>query len=192
MHGNVIDETGNVYERLKVLGFAGKNKRGKYIWRCECVCGNITNVRGSSLRAGFTKSCGCLRKEIVTKSNLPLGQGAMKLPKGRAALNKLYGNYKRRAKRFGRAFKIPKHVFHMLTKCNCHYCGKEPEQVFSFRSSNGNYIYNGLDRVDNDKGYTVRNVVPCCGSCNKAKNDRPYDEFVLSIERPELLRLKRA
>ena len=38
-------------------------KRGKYgyvKWKCKCDCGNIKILRGSSLRAGQVKSCGCL------------------------------------------------------------------------------------------------------------------------------------
>lgn len=28
----------------------------------------------------------------------------------------------------------------------------------------------GLDRVDNSKGYTLDNVIPCCGKCNQVRN----------------------
>ena len=33
-------------------------------WKCQCTCGNITSVQGSSLKNGHTKSCGCLQSEI--------------------------------------------------------------------------------------------------------------------------------
>lgn len=29
----------------------------------------------------------------------------------------------------------------------------------------------GLDRINNSKGYTIDNIVPCCGNCNKLKNN---------------------
>lgn len=29
----------------------------------------------------------------------------------------------------------------------------------------------GADRIDNDKGHTKSNVVPCCKLCNKTRND---------------------
>lgn len=32
-------------------------------WLCECECGNKLNVRGSTLKNGNTKSCGCLRRK---------------------------------------------------------------------------------------------------------------------------------
>jgi hypothetical protein len=34
-------------------------------WRCICDCGLTTEVRGSHLRAGHVKSCGCLRQRSV-------------------------------------------------------------------------------------------------------------------------------
>ncbi len=37
-----------------------------YWWHCSCDCGNWVTVRGTSLRNGDTKSCGCLRKELST------------------------------------------------------------------------------------------------------------------------------
>lgn len=30
----------------------------------------------------------------------------------------------------------------------------------------------GLDRLDNSKGYTIDNVVSCCGDCNRTRGDR--------------------
>ena len=38
--------------------------------------------------------------------------------------------------------------------------------------------YNGLDRVDNSRGYEPSNVVPCCRRCNRAKDDMSSQEFM--------------
>jgi hypothetical protein len=48
---------------------------------------------------------------------------------------------------------------------------------------NGDYVYNGIDRLDSSRGYEMGNVVPCCKQCNWAKNDIPYDEFLDWIKR---------
>ena len=32
-------------------------------WICQCECGTIKSIRGTSLRAGEIQSCGCLRLE---------------------------------------------------------------------------------------------------------------------------------
>jgi len=58
-----IDETGNHYGRLIVLGYAGKDHHRNHIWLCQCDCGNKTIVTGSALRRGNTRSCGCLHRE---------------------------------------------------------------------------------------------------------------------------------
>ena len=42
---------------------------GNIVYECRCQCGNITHVRGSLLRSGNTKSCGCLREEICANFN---------------------------------------------------------------------------------------------------------------------------
>jgi len=35
----------------------------------------------------------------------------------------------------------------------------------------------GVDRVDNTKGYTKENCVPCCKICNRLKSDLTKEEF---------------
>ena len=48
---------------------------------------------------------------------------------------------------------------------------------------NGIYIYNGIDRIDNNKGYTIDNIVPCCHICNQAKSSFTLQEFQDWIEK---------
>ena len=61
--GAFIDLTGKKFGRLTVQYKTDKKQRNEWIWHCLCDCGNEYNVIGSSLRAGRTKSCGCLKKE---------------------------------------------------------------------------------------------------------------------------------
>lgn len=65
-----IDETGKVYGKLKVLSVIPKTpgQRGAYKWLCQCECGNKTEVSGTLLRSGKTKSCGCLRNEKMREA----------------------------------------------------------------------------------------------------------------------------
>jgi hypothetical protein len=48
---------------------------------------------------------------------------------------------------------------------------------------NGEYLYNGLDRVDNTKGYIISNIVSCCGQCNRAKGILSQEEFLQWLKR---------
>lgn len=63
------NEIGNIYGRLLVIEFAGRNKHGKLLWRCLCKCGGTTTVPGETLRKKRTptKSCGCLRLECAKR-----------------------------------------------------------------------------------------------------------------------------
>lgn len=53
----IIDMMDKRFGLLVVLG-KSYSKNGVY-WRCLCDCGKITIVRGTSLRNGTAKSCGC-------------------------------------------------------------------------------------------------------------------------------------
>lgn len=57
------DLTGRVFSRLTVLRRAGSAKHGTSVWECRCVCGASVKVRSDVLRAGTTRSCGCLQLE---------------------------------------------------------------------------------------------------------------------------------
>lgn len=56
----IQNEIGNRYGNLTVLEYAGSFSKTAY-WKCQCDCGNIIITRGSSLRNGHTKSCGCIK-----------------------------------------------------------------------------------------------------------------------------------
>lgn len=59
-----IDEkwVGHRFGRLTVMKRARQNSGWHPQWRCLCRCGERVTVRGDVLRAGLTKSCGCLRE----------------------------------------------------------------------------------------------------------------------------------
>lgn len=58
-----IDESGNKYGLLTV-----QNYQGKKLWLCQCECGNTKLVRGTDLRSGHIKTCGC--RSTVIKNEL--------------------------------------------------------------------------------------------------------------------------
>jgi hypothetical protein len=61
----IKDITNFRFNKLCVLGFAGKKER-QYYWFCECDCGNIKKIRSANLFNGTIKTCGCriLKKKI--------------------------------------------------------------------------------------------------------------------------------
>jgi hypothetical protein len=48
----------------------------------------------------------------------------------------------------------------LIKSATCHYC----------KSDLSNMVGHGLDRVNSEVGYNIDNVLPCCNTCNKARN----------------------
>lgn len=57
-----IDMLGQRSGKLKVIKY-NSSRNGQAYWLCKCDCGNEIVVRGSHLRTGNVKSCGCLRSD---------------------------------------------------------------------------------------------------------------------------------
>jgi hypothetical protein len=64
MQGRKIDMIGRRFDRLIVVSDAPSDARQQAMWKCRCDCGQETITRGSDLRFGKSKSCGCLTLEI--------------------------------------------------------------------------------------------------------------------------------
>jgi len=163
-----IDLTGQKFGRWTVISLDDEFNGiyGKIYWLCRCSCGIEKVILSENLLSGDTKSCGCLRKELY------------QLPFGEASFNALYSYYKGAPKRRGVEFSLDKECFKILTQSNCYYCGKLPSQIKKTQCHNGDYIYNGVDRIDSSKGYVEGNVVPCCGRCNEAKMAESQEGFI--------------
>jgi hypothetical protein len=69
----VIDLTDTRHGRLLAKKCVGQNKRGEFLWLCDCDCGGRCTVTTYRLRKGTTKSCGCLLREIRRTNGLTHG-----------------------------------------------------------------------------------------------------------------------
>ena len=170
-----IDLTGKTFGYLHVISFYKSEKHG-CLWRCQCICGKIIPVRGVNLRTKRTKSCGCKTAIMIAKK--------LRKKTNEAAFNALYGAYKKCAKDRKLDFCLTKKDVRKLTSSNCFYCGSKPRKIRKPTSKKSkNYTYNGIDRVDNNKGYFMKNCVPCCTICNRAKFNLPVRQFKAWINR---------
>jgi len=61
----VTDLTGQKFGRLVVLGRSENDKYGGARWLVRCECGATKAVLAGSIKAGRTRSCGCLHKEVA-------------------------------------------------------------------------------------------------------------------------------
>jgi hypothetical protein len=148
------------------------------------VCNNEWTTKLTDVKTGRVKSCfNCIAGKIKDNSH---------------AKNITYKNTIRSAKVRGYEFNIKKNDYFKLIEKHCHYCGAPPNQTTKPKKKlkNGKisyykeYIHHGLDRVDNNIGYILYNVVTCCKVCNRGKNNMAYDEFIKYIN--ELVKYNRA
>lgn len=162
-----IDRTGERYGNLVVIKRADENAGTHARWLCKCDCGNETIVTSHNLQNGSTIGCGCLNR----------------LKDGESAFNHMLYSIKQSAKVRGYEWNLSKEDIKKITQMDCFYCGTSPSNVVRRNGRNtGSYTYNGLDRIDNERGYFIDNVVPCCWKCNSSKNTMSLMEFYQFID----------
>jgi hypothetical protein len=171
------DLTGRVFGKLTVVGLSVEktNLRGgsyRLKWDCLCECGKVSSVPRNSLINGFTKSCGCYRD---TCRQLPGDEGSFR---------QRLVQYKTNARNRKLEFSLTKEEFRTITEKSCQYCGSTPKAHYV---SNRKvievvpYLCNGIDRIDNTKGYVSENCVACCDLCNYMKRSMTVDDFLRHV-----------
>ena len=88
----------------------------------------------------------------------------------RNSLNGRWQMYKNNADKRSISFDLTVADFSALWSQACSYCGGDIETI-------------GLDRIDNAKGYTMDNVVSCCGRCNEMKMGESADEWLSHMKK---------
>lgn len=176
MGNKVIDISGKKFGMLTVKELHHILKKYSY-WTCICDCGREVVVRKNNLwgyKGATTKSCGCNKKRIQRKKFLK--------PEGHASKMQAYFTFKHNAKSRNIPIEISLEEWEAITQQDCFYCGSKPSNVSISRHDSGSFTYNGIDRLDNTKGYSKDNIVPCCFICNHAKSDLPFDKFISWIK----------
>ncbi len=161
----------SVWGELTVLGLGDRTSDGRARWWCRCSCGVKSLVIGSNIKRGKTRSCGCRQGRRFED---PL----------RSTVNMVINAYQAEAKKRKRPWRLSYADCLRLFKGMCAYCGQEPMNRASLRLKTPTvFVYNGIDRIDSRRGYTVGNVTTCCIVCNQAKNDQMLSEFQMWLVR---------
>jgi len=182
---NFKDETGKIYGRLTVVCFAGHDPQGLALWSCNCECGAKNHIiRGSSLRRARrpSRSCGCqIGPSVAARSRKAPGESGF--------TKYITCNLKKGAKERKLPCLLTREEIRQITQRPCHYCGALPAAIS--RASNGHlseegrkrsaFVYNGIDRVDSTKGYTLENCVAACKLCNRFKSSLPIEDFLEQV-----------
>lgn len=148
-----------------------ERRNGKIYWSCRCECGQEKFVYSSSLISGDVFTCGC---GYMTNSNT-------------GSVKKYYRSYINGAKKRDLQFSITVDDFIEIIQKDCHYCGSPPVKQKSL-SKIQSIKCNGLDRVDNNLGYRLDNIVACCWKCNLMKSAMNENEFLSQIDKIYLKR----
>jgi 5-methylcytosine-specific restriction endonuclease McrA len=175
-HNAPAQLVGKQFGKLTIIAQEpGRTEVGGYtIWRAHCECGNDTvlpSYRFLNKRYGI-KSC---------KECAPIGRP--RIPDSGAHFNFLYNNYRRAAIDRGFDWKLSRDEANALFRQSCHYCGTPPLNRKTHPNLSGLFDANGIDRIDSQKPYTIANVVPCCTTCNRAKNNSTYADFQTWLDR---------
>lgn len=87
--------------------------------------------------------------------------------KGAYAVN-VVNDVRYKARKRGKAWELNNEEAFSIITGECKYCGFKPDWPKQRI---------GIDRLDNNKGYTIENSVPCCFTCNSAKGTKSLEEF---------------
>lgn len=179
-----IDKTGCKYGRLIVLKEGPKASDGKIQWHCKCICGNQILARGNNLSKGHTQSCGCIRSELLNTVKLESKEN-----RPNTAARKYIRDYRRSAHFRKYEWDLTDEQTIFIALGDCHYCGIKPIKPVTIYNTKKrqtiitDLLVNGIDRKDNNLGYTTSNCVPCCTICNYAKRNMTYEEFMSYLQR---------
>jgi hypothetical protein len=100
-----------------------------------------------------------------------------------ATIKELRREYKKRAKKKNLEFNLTVDEFYRLVQLKCFYCHSNLQSKRGYRGDRSIKVpYNGLDRVDNLKGYTLENVVTCCWICNQWKKNFSVKDFIKHVK----------
>lgn len=178
----IIDYTGIQFPTFKVIKYLGKTKRRN--WLCLCQCGTYYRSNSGMIQSNQKKSCGCLKYTGKHKNQ--------KYDEKEAAYRAKVISYKASAKHRKISFNLSIEQAVNLLKGRCYYCGDYPAAHFSLKhkrinvhknQENSKILYNGLDRLNNFKGYEIDNTVTCCAKCNYMKLTMSKQEFLNQIQK---------
>lgn len=182
---NLKELIGKKFNRLTLLEDRGtKVKKGGRAFLVRCECGTEKIVSYQLIKDGSVKSCGCLRSE--NSRAMLKGQTWSRLPEREGGLSRVIISYKANARKRNIEWYLSREEVRTLTSQNCYYCNSKPNLVSRTSKTNmtieglkrSEYLWNGLDRINNSLGYTMENTRPCCQICNWMKSDMAELDFL--------------
>ena len=145
--GNAMNLIGERFGRLVVIERAGTDASGHTAWKCKCDCGNEKIARGSHLKVGYIKSCGCLVIDTLRDNSTKHGLEHTRIYRIWQGMRlRCYNEKSNRFHRYGgRGITI------------CDEWKNNIQSFYDWAMSSGYREDLTIDRIDNDKGYSPEN-----------------------------------
>lgn len=161
-----------------------KHKDGTYFHLFKCDCGLDKLALFRNVRNGYTRSCGCLASENAA-ARLFGKCPTNKRPEDERSLHWSMLELKNSAKTKKLELTLSLEDVKSIIFCNCHYCNNPPSRFIKHTRDVAwtKVPVNGIDRMDNTKGYIQGNCLPCCSECNYFKSNMPYEKFIDLVKR---------
>lgn len=179
---NINQYIGLTRENQEIINFKEYNVKGRHVYLVKCnycnyeYCSTIGNFKDARKSGKCCKKCSNIQNK--TYKSLTMSE---------AQVGIIFSNYKASAKIKKRNFSLSRDEFKELIFSKCHYCGANPnsfriDRTKLVRVSDSAFLSNGIDRKDNNIGYTIKNSLTCCEDCNRAKRCLSYDQFLQLIK----------
>lgn len=140
---NRVDIAGQRFGKLVALAPEGVNKKQYVLWRCRCDCGATKVAPLPSLRAGHTRSCGCLHRRV----------------NGEAANGKTTPEYRAWASMINRTTRVGDKSYRNYGGRGIIVCKRWRDSYLAFLGDMGRKPSprHSLDRIDNNGNYEPGN-----------------------------------
>ena len=160
----LIQLKNNFFEANKEKMIGNDEKAVKYFLKCieidprhAASYYEVSHLYAKAQR--ITKSITLMERAVELDPNNKWYQQSL------AVLYETNKQYEQGAISRGKSFEISQELFENIRIQECYLCGKQ----------NSAQHKNGIDRVDNSKGYIEGNIMSCCSGCNYLKRDYNLD-----------------
>jgi hypothetical protein len=153
------------FGRILVIKDLYKTKNESAIWLCKCDCGTLVEIQGRSLRSGYTRSCGCLQREVTRQMGLNHKKHGDKSMRNPARLYIIWTSIK------DRCFNPKEPAFKYYGGRGISMCSewKNNYQAFKFWAILNGYQENlTIDRINSNGDYEPKN----CQWLTKSENTK--------------------
>jgi len=135
---------------------------------CGVLMTDVTRAKGKHDKL-LRRCIKCYEKHLKCEESRPVRERNYKEESFKNK-NVAWNHYVKGAKQRNLDFKLTKTEFNELIIQECFYCNYHKSGEV-----------NGIDRINNDKGYITENVVTCCQTCNTLKGASHPQEFIDKI-----------